>query len=63
MSDADEPRMPVLTSKGQRQAEDMADRLDIWRLARRTLRAEEWPEEVTPEDTLNLAYFLKGNDD
>ena len=58
---ASEPvfKAPVLTSAAQRRAEDMAERLDAWRVANREIRESgEWSEPYGPYDVLRLAEFL-----
>jgi hypothetical protein len=49
---------PTLTGVAQRKAEDLADRVDAWKVARALLEGDEWNAE--PYDVLQLASFLTG---
>ncbi|MEV6419683.1 hypothetical protein [Streptomyces sp. NPDC051662] len=49
---------PVLTSRAQRAAEDLAERADTYRLAVRLIREATTVNDAYPEDVLALARFL-----
>ncbi|MFE9767031.1 hypothetical protein ACFYPC_21335 [Streptomyces sp. NPDC005808] len=49
---------PVLTSRAQRAAEDLAERVDIYRVAVQEIRKAALTNDAYPEDVLALARFL-----
>ncbi|QBZ73413.1 hypothetical protein SEA_HEATHER_43 [Streptomyces phage Heather] len=49
---------PVLTSRAQRAAEDLAERVDVYRVAVREIRTANLANDAYPEDVLALARFL-----
>ncbi|QAX95029.1 hypothetical protein SEA_SEBASTISAURUS_41 [Streptomyces phage Sebastisaurus] len=51
---------PVLTSRAQRAAEDLAERVDTYRVAMRLIREATLVNDAYPEDVLALARFLSG---
>ncbi|MFD7257795.1 hypothetical protein [Streptomyces sp. NPDC059874] len=53
---------PALTSRAQRAAEDLAERVDYWRTAQTLIESRDWPE-VVPDDVLELARFLAKDTD
>jgi len=59
---APEFRPPALTTKAQREAEELAARADYWLTAKALLDSREWPEGYFPEDALDLARFLADED-
>lgn len=55
---------PVMTSAAQRRVEDLAERVDAWKIANYLVRAAgEWDAPVGPIDVLQLASFLAGHGD
>jgi hypothetical protein len=51
---------PTLTGVAQRKAEEMADRVDAWKVARKLLDDDENEWNAEPFDVLQLASFLAG---
>jgi hypothetical protein len=54
---------PALTSRAQRAAEDLAERVDTYRVAVRLIRDATLANDAYPEDVLALACFLAGEND